>query len=149
MSRYLIGVNITATLLVYLNHLPLFNILMECWSIGVSEKQNPIRSSVTLNRGHLDTLMHRVHERQTITPVLHHSLKLIQAELIISDLALRAGGPKDQVFKFQIRSRCSINLLRKTHDQTILFSAFHIPNSAFQSFPIPNSAFKTLRSASQ
>jgi hypothetical protein len=77
---------------------------MEYWKTNSQH-----RFSITLYRCQRDSQMHRVHERKTITPVLqysitpllHHSLKLLQAEPNISDprrrdlrLAQRTGISK-------------------------------------------------------
>jgi hypothetical protein len=69
--------------------------VLEQWSIGKTKTKH--RSSVVLDSGHRDSLMHRVNKQLNITPVLHYfnttllhySLKLKQAEQNISDLAQR------------------------------------------------------------
>jgi hypothetical protein len=52
---------------------------MEYWKI------KPNSNFCNFNQRHWDSLMHKVDERQTSTPILHHSLKLLQTEPIISD----------------------------------------------------------------
>ena len=67
----------------------LFNILMECWSNGVLEKQNPTLIFCNFKQRSLGFFVvaysSRAIDHHSSTPMLHHSLKLLQAEPIISD----------------------------------------------------------------
>ena len=79
------------------------------WSVGVMEywkNKTHIRSYGTLNSdiGISDAQSSRAIDYHSSTPILHHSLKLLQAEPIISDMALRAVGsasrrPKEPGFQ--------------------------------------------------